>query len=129
MKKITYLLFVCTVALALTACTDDEPKQPSIFTNEASDSTYFDRWLRANYNDPYNIRIIYRYQDYETDQTYNVIPAKMENVKALAKMMKHKIKILFHIVYFLLQNMILTYIIKNSTVTHLEAFQAHPFLD
>ena len=89
MKKIFFILFACTAALTFVACSDDEPKQPSIFANEIKDSTDFDRWLRTNYSDPYNIRIIYRYQDYETDQTYNVIPAKMENVKALAKMMKH----------------------------------------
>ena len=89
MKKIFFILFACTAALTFVACSDDEPKQPSIFANEIKDSTDFDRWLRTNYSDPYNIRIIYRYQDYETDQTYNVIPAKMDNVKALAKMMKH----------------------------------------
>ena len=91
MKKISYFLIGCAIALGFTACSsDDEPKQPSIYANDLkTDSTDFDRWLRANYSDPYNIRIIYRYQDYETDQKYNVIPAKMENVKALAKMMRH----------------------------------------
>lgn len=91
MKKITFFLIGCAVALGFTACSsDDEPKQPSIYANDIkTDSTDFDRWLRKNYSDPYNIRIIYRYQDYETDQKYNVVPAKMENVKALAKMMRH----------------------------------------
>ena len=89
MKKIFYILLTCTLSLAFVACSDDEPKEPSIFSNETKEYTEFDQWLRVNYNDPYNIRIIYRYQDYETDQIYNVIPAKMENVKALAKMMKH----------------------------------------
>jgi len=90
MRKIFYILFACTLSWGFVACSDDEPKQPSIFANDLNtDSTDFDKWLRNNYSDPYNIRIIYHYQDYETDQTYNVIPAKMENVKALAKMMKH----------------------------------------
>ena len=33
--------------------------------------------------------MIYRYQDYETDQTYDVVPPKVENARALAVMMKH----------------------------------------
>lgn len=89
MKKIFFILIAFTATLAFVACSNDDPKLESIFIRETKDSTDFDRWLRTNYSEPYNIRIIYRYQDYETDQVYNVIPAKMENVKALAKMMKH----------------------------------------
>lgn len=90
MRKIYHLLIACTVTLAILSCSkDEEPKQPSIFANDAKELSEFDQWLKANYQDPYNIRVIYRYQDYETDQTYNVVPAKMENVKALAIMMKH----------------------------------------
>jgi substrate import-associated zinc metallohydrolase lipoprotein len=89
MRKIYYLLLACILTSVFVACEKDDPSQPSIFANDTKiDSTAFDRWLSKTYN-PYNIRIIYRYQDYETDQTYNVIPAKMENVIALAKMMKH----------------------------------------
>ena len=89
MRKIYYLLLACILTSVFVACEKDDPSQPSIFANDTKiDSTAFDRWLSKTYN-PYNIRIIYRYQDYETDQKYNVIPAKMENVKALAKMMRH----------------------------------------
>jgi substrate import-associated zinc metallohydrolase lipoprotein len=83
------LFFAVALCTAFVACSKDEPSGQSIFTNDNAETTEFDAWLKKNYADPYNIRIIYRYQDYETDQTYNVVPAKMENVKALAIMMKH----------------------------------------
>ncbi len=73
----------------ISCSTDEEPSEPSIFQTEATTPSEFDQWLQRNYAEPYNIRVIYRYQDYETDPTYNVVPAKMENVKALAIMMKH----------------------------------------
>ena len=81
--------FIFQSSFFISCSKDDEPSEPSIFQTEATEQTEFDKWLRSNYSEPYNIRLIYRYQDYETDQTYNVIPAKMENVKALAIMMKH----------------------------------------
>ncbi|MCR5679300.1 MAG: putative zinc-binding metallopeptidase [Prevotella sp.] len=89
MRKIYYLLLASAFTLSFVACENDDLDSTSIFANDKStNTTEFDRWLSKTF-DPYNIRIIYRYQDYETDQTYNVIPAKLENVKALAKMMKH----------------------------------------
>ncbi len=90
MRKIYYFLLVSAVAFVVAGCQKDEdPSGTSIFANDTTELSAFDKWLQKNYGEPYNIRLQYRYQDYETDQTYNVVPAKMENVKALAIMMKH----------------------------------------
>ena len=42
-----------------------------------------------NFTDPYNIRFLYRYNDKETDNYYNVIPADYNKSVALAILVKH----------------------------------------
>ena len=89
MRKIYYFLFACLVGTGLVACSSDDPLEPSIFEYDSEELDSFDLWLQKNYTIPYNIEVLYRYQDDETDQTYNVVPPKMENAIALAIMMKH----------------------------------------
>lgn len=89
MRKILIYIFLFVGIVSLAGCADDDLNSTSIFKDSAVDSSDFDRWLAKNYTQTYNIRPIYRYQDYETDNTYNVVPAKVENVKALAIIMRH----------------------------------------
>lgn len=73
------------------ACSEDDLSSQSIFTDtkEANDSTELDRWTKANFTDPYNIRFYYRYNDKETSSWYNVVPADYNKSVALAMMVKH----------------------------------------
>lgn len=89
MRKIYYFLIACLVGTGLVACSSDDPSDPSVLNNLDLEADSFDLWLQKNYSIPYNIQVLYRYQDYETDQTYNVVPPKVENAQALAIMMKH----------------------------------------
>jgi substrate import-associated zinc metallohydrolase lipoprotein len=75
----------------MTACgTDnDVDSSYSAFDTEIPTRSVFDNWLLENYTKPYNINFIYRYNDKETDNAYNVIPADLEKSKALAVMIKH----------------------------------------
>jgi substrate import-associated zinc metallohydrolase lipoprotein len=88
-KMLGAAFFILHASLFISCSKDEEPSEPSIFQNVKTEQSEFDQWIQRNYAEPYNIRLIYRYQDYETDQTYNVVPPTLENAKALAIMMKH----------------------------------------
>ena len=89
MKYFKYLLIVAVAAMTMTSCSSDDPDSQSIFPTGSGVENEFDQWIRKNYSEPYNIKVLYRYVDYETDNTYNVIPADVDKVKALAIIMKH----------------------------------------
>ena len=84
-KKIITLFFVGAL---LTGCADDDLSSESIFDTASPARNEFDQWLKTNFTDQYNIDFIYRYNDKETDNTYNVIPADIDKSKALAVMVK-----------------------------------------
>ena len=49
----------------------------------------FDTWLLENYTTPYNIEFKYRFEDMETDDTYNLVAADYDRSIALAKFTKY----------------------------------------
>lgn len=89
-KNISLLLFAA-FGLSFISCSTDDVNNESIFksdlekTEELSD---FDAWLKNNYLEPYNIKLMYRYVDNESDRRYNVIPADYNKAKALAILVK-----------------------------------------
>ena len=87
-KKLLYLLMAAGL---MSACGTDNDVDPSYsaFDTEIPTRSAFDNWLLENYTKPYNINFIYRYNDSETDNSYNVIPAELDKSKALAVMIKH----------------------------------------
>lgn len=88
--KYTRIIILGLMATLLAGCSDDDLSSKSIFDEtEVTDSTELDRWTKANFTDPYNIKFLYRYNDRETDNYYNVIPADYDKSKALAIMVKH----------------------------------------
>lgn len=91
LKELLSLLPLYLFALLpmLSSCSDDDLDSQSIFTDEETTPTAFDSWIKTNFTDPYNIRFIYRYVDYETDNTYNVVPPDVTKAQAAAKLIKH----------------------------------------
>lgn len=88
------LLFAATVAF--TGCNEDDLSPTSVINinnpqdnEDSEESKSFDAWLDKNYTQEYNIRFQYRYNDKETDLTYNVIPASFAESKALARLIQH----------------------------------------
>ena len=88
MKIVRLLICFATVVL-LGACGDESLDKNSIFETETPERNEFDKWLLKNYTEPYNIDFKYRYDDKETDNSYNLIPADFDKSIALAKLMKH----------------------------------------
>jgi substrate import-associated zinc metallohydrolase lipoprotein len=89
--KFKKLFIILAAAGVMTACGTDNDVDSSIvvFDSTAPARNNFDNWLQENYTKPYNIKFLYRYNDKETDKTYNVIPADLNKAKALAIMIKH----------------------------------------
>lgn len=87
--KMIKLYFFFAIAVFMTACSEDSLDSQSIFSTKPSEKNEFDNWLAQNYVAPYNIAFNYKYDDKESDNNYNLIPAKYDRAIALAIMMKH----------------------------------------
>lgn len=88
--KHTYIFLFGLLVLLASACSNDDLDKESIFTETTqTDSTPLDQWVKTNFTDPYNIRFLYRYNDKETNNYYNVIPADYDKSVALAILLKH----------------------------------------
>jgi substrate import-associated zinc metallohydrolase lipoprotein len=89
MKKIIYL-FAAFLALSFWSCGEEELNSNSIFdTDETAVQNSFDKWLYENYTVPYNIDFKYRFEDQESDRSYNLAPADVTKSIALAKLTKY----------------------------------------
>lgn len=89
MKKILlYSIVPLFGILAGTSCNEDSLSDTSVITNSVNVETEFDSWLEDNYRAPYNIRFLYRYEDIETNMTYDLVPAKELYSRILAKMIR-----------------------------------------
>lgn len=83
-------IFIVTVmaGVFLTSCNEDALSDNSIFDTETPERNEFDNWLLTEYVDPYNINFKYRFEDKESDQQYNLVPAEYDKSVALAKLVK-----------------------------------------
>lgn len=91
MKKLIYNLFLLMLSVTFTtACSSDEPDyNRSVITIGNTEKTEFDKWLEANFVNPYNIAFKYRYEDMESDLNYYVIPSEYNKAVKLAHLVKH----------------------------------------
>lgn len=89
MKHLKYIFYLIITLTFLVACSEDDLDSTSIFDTDTPELNDFDKWIRKNYTEPYNIQVKYKFDDKESDNTYNLSPAKYENSVALAKLIKH----------------------------------------
>lgn len=84
-------LALAASATALTGCNDaDDPDTSySVITTGNTTLNDFDKWLRANFNEPYNIDFKYRYEDIEGDFNYYLVPARYEDAITMAHLVKY----------------------------------------
>jgi substrate import-associated zinc metallohydrolase lipoprotein len=88
MKKIQFLIFSVLI-LMLSSCSKDTLDSTSIFDTTSPERNAFDTWILKNYTTPYNIDFKYRYDDKQSDRTYNLAPADYSKSVALAKLVKY----------------------------------------
>ena len=91
MKKYLYIPLVSAAAalLLLTSCRKEELSPESIITVDAMELNDFDKWLEANFVNPYNIEFKYRYENNETDLNYYTVPADYDNSVIMAHLVKY----------------------------------------
>ncbi len=87
MKKI--LFGVALLSVILVACSEDKLSDTSYIKDSQRVENEFDEWLYENYVKPYNIELKYRYQDMESDMTYNLVPADFKHSQVMAKLVRH----------------------------------------
>lgn len=91
-KNIFYSALMLLIAgLTFTACSDDELSSTSVIVADQSAviENDLDRWLTANFLDPYNIQIKYRYDDNESNMSYYEVPSRIEDANLLAHILKY----------------------------------------
>lgn len=89
MKHIKILILFAAVLSLTASCGSDDVSFNSIFDTTPPPRTEFDNWLMTNYTTPYNIQFNYLYNDKLTDNYYNVVPAGIDNSKAMAILLRH----------------------------------------
>ena len=90
MKRIYIILFALAASLLLVSCQQEEPLNPeSVITLDQRELNDFDKWLEANYVNPYNILVKYRYEMNESDFSYYTIPANLDCSIKMAHLVKY----------------------------------------
>ena len=89
MKKHIILFCFLMVLSSLASCKKESLNPESIITPDVKEKNAFDKWLDANYVNPYNIEVKYRYEMNESDFSYYTIPAKEECSIVLAHLVKY----------------------------------------
>jgi len=86
-------VFVCcciTATLAsLSSCSEDSLDDTTVVKDSTRPKTAFDQWLHRHYVETYNISLKYRLEDMETDFTYTLAPADLQNSVRLAHIVLH----------------------------------------
>lgn len=84
MKKTYSLVLAAIVALSVTSCSNDNPKDDTIFPTTTTANDPFDKWLEANYTYPYNVDFKYKMEDVYSDMKYHLVPADSAKSAKLA---------------------------------------------
>lgn len=85
MKNWYIYILMLIFGMGFSACDDNEPdKDNSIFDTSEAERNAFDKWLKVNYVDTYNIDFIYRMEHIESDYSHNLVPTDFKlSVKLL----------------------------------------------
>ena len=88
-KKLSYIFALMLTALAFTSCEKDKIEAESIITVDSYQQNEFDKWLEANFRNPYNIDFKYRYEEIESDLNYYTVPADLNASIIMAHLVKY----------------------------------------
>lgn len=93
-KYMSTISLAVAALMATTSCSDDKLGD-TIFpdtTTELDPNSYtykFDKWLKQEYLDVYNLDFRYKMQDVGTDMNYNLVPAELTKAEDLALLTKY----------------------------------------
>ena len=87
MKRYILNLFLLVMLFSVSACSDDD-LGPSIFDPSTEELTELDLWMQANFTKPYNIEVLYKWLDIESDMAATLVPPTEDNAAGLADVLK-----------------------------------------
>lgn len=73
-------LIMWSIVALLAACSDDDDFRPSILNTGEEEWTELDEWIMENFTEPHNIEVIYQWDDFESNQEYNLVPPAEDKV-------------------------------------------------
>ena len=88
-KYLLYALLAVSTGTALVSCSEDDLNAESVITIDKKQANDFDKWLTANFVNPYNLEFKYRYEYKETDAAYYTIPAELNQAIEMAHLVKY----------------------------------------
>ncbi len=88
-KYLLYALLAVSTGTALVSCSEDDLNAESVITIDKKQVNEFDKWLTANFVNPYNLEFKYRYEYKETDANYYTIPAELNQAIEMAHLVKY----------------------------------------
>ena len=90
MKNYFCIIVFAILFVFLGSCNNDPlDRDNSIFDTTPPVRTTFDNWLLENYVKNYNIDLKYRFEDIESDYTFNLTPAEESKAIVLSQIIKH----------------------------------------
>ncbi|QTD36582.1 putative zinc-binding metallopeptidase [Polaribacter batillariae] len=92
MKKILILLSFVTILIGFWACSNnDNPIDTSetVIRVDNKLQNDFDKYLEREFVEPYNLRILYKLPDFESDFSYTLSPARYRNSVRMANLIKY----------------------------------------
>lgn len=88
-KYILYALFAVAASTTFVSCSEDELNPESVITADKKQENDFDKWLKVNFVNTYNLDFKYRYEYKETDPDYYTVPANLEQAIEMAHLVKY----------------------------------------
>ncbi|MGE8378023.1 MAG: zinc-binding metallopeptidase [Sphingobacterium sp.] len=86
LNKINILLFS---SLILFSCSEDKLSPESIFVDKKVENNELDSYIQQKYTKDYNIAILYKFVEKESDLDYNLSPASYESSVRMTKLLYH----------------------------------------
>lgn len=83
MKRYILNLLLLVSSFMMAACSD-EKLGDSIFDTSTDDLSVTDLWFQQNFVKPYNIEVLYKWKDIESDMTVNLTPPTEENAQGFS---------------------------------------------
>nr|WP_315423899.1 putative zinc-binding metallopeptidase [uncultured Pedobacter sp.] len=89
MKLVKFYLVLFASTLMMTACNKEKLDPNSVFVDSTIERNPLDNYIYNNYVLNYNIDILYKFVDKESDQNYNLLPASYTSSIRLTKLFKY----------------------------------------
>lgn len=87
LNSIRYTVIAVALLSSLVACSEKPLDGDSQIFDSSVEQNEFDRWIEANYVEPYNINFKYRMESKESDRNYWLVPAEYSKSVRMAKLM------------------------------------------